>query len=472
MTWLSDPRYAHDKNAQNQQKMSYSENRLYGLEDQPPVASAMYAGFQHLLAIFGGILTAPLLIALGMGLGTAETTYVISAALIVSGIATLLQIRQMGILGTGLLSIQGTSFAFIGPLVYAYQTLVVSMPADEALGLVFGSTAVCAVLTMILALFVRNLRTIITSNVAGATIILLGISLIIATLQNIQRAFDGAGGMAGDGLIQLGLAALVFVVIFVTSNLRHPWLKLSSITLGLAAGVAVSAALGMIDRQTLTTAEALFLPQVGRYPLAVDWYVVALVMPIFLVSAMESIGDITATNALSGLDGEGDAYWRRIRGGIMVGGLASLLAALISTFPSTTFSQNNGVIRLTGVCSRIVGYYVAVFLVLLGCVPIVAALFQAIPGVVVYGATLLMFGLVAVSGYRVVQLSGPQTRDWIVVTLAIVLGYLVALNAEYATLLSDEVIMVLQFPVSTGGLLAILIDLVIPKQAGDAGTSD
>ena len=156
----------------------------------------------------------------------------------------------------------------------------------------------------------------------------------------------------------------------------------------------------------------------------------------------------------------------------MVGGLASLLAALISTFPSTTFSQNNGVIRLTGVCSRIVGYYVAVFLVLLGCVPIVAALFQAIPGVVVYGATLLMFGLVAVSGYRVVQLSGPQTRDWIVVTLAIVLGYLVALNAEYATFLSDEVIMVLQFPVSTGGLLAILIDLVIPKQAGDAGTSD
>ena len=85
---------------------------------------------------------------------------------------------------------------------------------------------------------------------------------------------------------------------------------------------------------------------------------------------------------------------------------------------------------------------------------------------------LLMFGLVAVSGYRVVQLSGPQTRDWIVVTLAIVLGYLVALNAEYATFLSDEVIMVLQFPVSTGGLLAILIDLVIPKQAGDAGASD
>ena len=118
MTWLSDPRYAHDKNAQNQQKMSYSENRLYGLEDQPPVASAMYAGFQHLLAIFGGILTAPLLIALGMGLGTAETTYVISAALIVSGIATLLQIRQMGILGTGLLSIQGTSFAFILSLIH------------------------------------------------------------------------------------------------------------------------------------------------------------------------------------------------------------------------------------------------------------------------------------------------------------------------------------------------------------------
>ena len=154
---------------------------LYGLEDRPPIAASAFVGFQHLLAIFGGILTAPFLIALGMGLDTEETTYLISSAFVVSGFATFVQIHRFGMLGAGLLSIQGTSFAFIGPLVFAHQSLVRDMSSAEALGVIFGSSAVCAVLMMGLSLFVRQLRNIITTNVAGATILLLGVSLVHTT---------------------------------------------------------------------------------------------------------------------------------------------------------------------------------------------------------------------------------------------------------------------------------------------------
>ena len=146
----------------------------------------------------------------------------------------------------------------------------------------------------------------------------------------------------------------------------------------------------------------------------------------------------------------------------MAGAAASLVAALINTFPSTTFSQNNGVIRLTGVCSRYVGNYVGAFLVLLGLVPLVAALFQAVPGVVVYGATLLMFALVAVSGYRVVEMSSPGRRDYLVVALAIIVGYLVSGFIGQVPGLSSEMVMILQFPVSTGAMLAIVFEFVIP----------
>ncbi|SVB30578.1 uncharacterized protein METZ01_LOCUS183432, partial [marine metagenome] len=142
---------------------------LYKLEARPPILDAAFVGFQHLLAMFGGIVTAPLLVALGMGLDARDTTYLISAALVVSGFATLVQINRISLLGTGLLSVQGTSFAFIGPLVFSYEKLVLNMSSDEALGVIFGSSALCALVVMGLSVFIRHLKDIITTNVAGAT---------------------------------------------------------------------------------------------------------------------------------------------------------------------------------------------------------------------------------------------------------------------------------------------------------------
>lgn len=436
---------------------------LYGLHDRPPVLTAAFVGLQHLLAMFGGILTAPLLIALGMGLSAEDTTYLISSALVISGVATLVQIHRIGMLGAGLLSIQGTSFAFIGPLVFAYQKLILDMPSDEALGVIFGSCAVCAAVIMFLAVFIRRLEDIITTNVAGATIILLGLSLVLTTVQNLMRTFDEAGGVDGNGIPLMMLAALVFGVIVILANLRFAWLRLSSITIGLAVGVVAASLMGIVDYSSLGAVDAFFYPEFWRFPITVDLQVVLLVMPIFLVSAMESIGDLTATNNLSGLESGTPDYWLRLRGGIMAGGFNSLVAALFCTFPNTTFSQNNGVIRLTGVSSRYVGLYVAGFLVLLGCIPLVAALFQAVPGVVIFGATLLMFMLVALSGYRVIEVTNPTPRDWSVVAGAIVLGYVIAIFVDQVPGLSPEVLMVLQFPVSTGAMAAILLELLIPK---------
>lgn len=443
---------------------------LFKLEDKPPPLASGFVGFQHLLAMFGGLLTAPLLIALGMGVSAEETTYFIASSLIVSGFATLVQINRVGALGSGLLSIQGTSFAFIGPLVFSYQQLVLGMSSEEALGVIFGSCAVCSVAMMVMAVFVRELKHIITTNVAGATIILLGISLVLTTISNVYRVFNEAGGFEGGGLAQIGLATMVFLIIVVIALVRWDWLRLSAITVGLLIGVFVSWLMGLTDFSAMAQVDAYFIPQPWKYPLAVDLQVLALLLPIFLVSAMESIGDITATNNLSGLETGTPDYWLRIRGGIMAGGFASLVAALVCTFPSTTFSQNNGVIRLTGVCSRHVGNYLAAMLVILGCVPLVAALFQGIPGAVIYGATLLMFVLVGLSGFRVVEMSDPKPRDWVVVGLAIVLGYLLSLFVGDFPL-PEEVIMVLQFPVSTGALLAIILEVIVPGKAPVAGHS-
>jgi len=442
---------------------------LYNLDDKPPVLGAAFVGFQHLLAIIGGILTAPFLIALGMGLNAEDSAYVISSALVVSGFATLIQINRVGMLGAGLLSIQGTSFAFIGIMIFAYQKLELDMTSGEALGAIFGSSAACAGLMLVLSLFIRQLKNIITTNVAGATIILIGLSLIQSTLQNLMGSFDAAGGLEGSGISHLALAAVVFAVIVVIANLRQVWLRLSSITIGLVIGILAALQMGIADFSGVTEGDIFFFPALWRYPLTVDIQVMVLIMPIFLVSAMESIGDITATNNLSGLKTGTPDYWLRVRGGIMATAFNSFIAALFCTFPSTTFSQNNGVIRLTGVCSRYVGNYVAGFLVILGCLPIVTAAFQRIPSEVIFGATLLMFMLVAVSGFRVVEMAHPRARDWTVVSLAIVLGYVISMYIDRVPSLSPEIVILFQFPVSTGALVALVLEFVIPS--GDADTN-
>ena len=443
---------------------------LYELDDKPPVMGAAFVGFQHLLAIIGGILTAPFLIALGMGLNAEDSAYVISSALVVSGFATLIQINRMGMLGTGLLSIQGTSFAFIGIMIFAYQKLTLNMTSFEALGAIFGSSAACAALMLVLSLFIRQLKNIITTNVAGATIILIGLSLIQSTLQNLLGSFNAAGGLEGSGISHLALAAVVFAVIVVIASLRQVWLRLSSITIGLGFGILAALQMGIADFSGVTNGDIFFIPEFGRYPLTVDLQVMLLIMPIFLVSAMESIGDITATNNLSGLQTGTPDYWLRIRGGIMGTAFNSFIAALFCTFPSTTFSQNNGVIRLTGVCSRQVGNYVAGFLIILGCLPVVTAVFQRIPSEVIFGATLLMFMLVALSGFRVVEMAQPKFRDWTIVALAIVLGYVISMFIDRVPNLSPEIVILFQFPVSTGALVALLLEFVIPS--GDADASD
>ena len=443
---------------------------LYELDDKPPVMGAAFVGFQHLLAIIGGILTAPFLIALGMGLNAEDSAYVISSALVVSGFATLIQINRMGMLGAGLLSIQGTSFAFIGIMIFAYQKLTLNMTSFEALGAIFGSSAACAALMLVLSLFIRQLKNIITTNVAGATIILIGLSLIQSTLQNLLGSFNAAGGLEGSGISHLALAAVVFAVIVVIASLRQVWLRLSSITIGLGFGILAALQMGIADFSGVTNGDIFFIPEFGRYPLTVDLQVMLLIMPIFLVSAMESIGDITATNNLSGLQTGTPDYWLRIRGGIMGTAFNSFIAALFCTFPSTTFSQNNGVIRLTGVCSRQVGNYVAGFLIILGCLPVVTAVFQRIPSEVIFGATLLMFMLVALSGYRVVEMAQPKSRDWTVVLLAIILGYVISVFIDRVPNLSPEIVILFQFPVSTGALVALLLEFVIPS--GDADASD
>lgn len=212
-----------------------------------------------------------------------------------------------------------------------------------------------------------------------------------------------------------------------------------------------------------------------HYPLGFDVGIFLLLMPIFLITMTEAFGDLTATAMLSGEPVRGPAYWIRIKGGVLADGFNSVLAAVLGTFPNTTFGQTNAVIQLTGVASRYVGLIVSGLLLLLGLFPIAALVFQALPPGVLYGGTSLMFALIAVAGFRVLRMQANSSRSLRILAVAMVLSFSLTLLPgalqSNGLWIPDYLAMLLGFPVASGALLTALWEWFVPaKETSTAST--
>jgi NCS2 family nucleobase:cation symporter-2/xanthine permease XanP len=204
-------------------------------------------------------------------------------------------------------------------------------------------------------------------------------------------------------------------------------------------------------------------PEALPFGFGIEPVMVLIMMPIFIVSATESIGDLTATNRLSGHCHGDESYWLRIRGGLMGDSLNSGLASVLGTFPNTTFSQNNGVIRATGASNPVIGIYAAVVLIGLGLLPTTVAWIQAIPETVVKGMTLILFSLVVFAGFSLVRSAAPRVYDYVGVVIAGVMGIAIAETISEWSFLPAVVISTFSFSVTNAALLMILIDRALKR---------
>jgi xanthine permease XanP len=439
---------------------------LYGLTDKPPVAESIFVAFQHVLAAFVGIITPPLIICTSLGLDAANTSYLISMSLFASGICTFIQCKKIGPVGSGLLSLQGTSFAFLGPILgVGAVALQGGRTPEQALALIFGVCFFGSFVEIILSRFLHLMGKIITPVVSGSVVMIIGLGLIktgIISLAGGAAALarnDGSFGSVQN--LALGGAVLLLVVILTLSKNRI--LRMGAIAIGLAVGYIISLFLGIVDFSSLSQLSWFSLPIPFRYGMSFDWGAFLPFILLYVLTAIETVGDLTATSAVSGEPVSGSVYVRRIKGGVLGDGVNSLIAAVLNTFPNTTFSQNNGVIQMTGVGSRYVGFFVAGIFALLGLVPIVGGVFQALPQPVLGGATLVMFGSIAVAGLNIVASAGLDRRSMIIVAVSLGLG----LGVVYAPeLFNDKPALIKNLfgsAISTGGLTAILLSWLLPQ---------
>ena len=228
-------------------------------------------------------------------------------------------------------------------------------------------------------------------------------------------------------------------------------------------GYIVASFLGLVQFGRISSLGIFTAPIPFKFGFHISWAHVIPMMLLYLITTVESIGDLTATSMVSGEPIEGDLYMERISGGVFGDGVNSAIAAIFNSFPNTTFSQNNGVIQMTGVASRRVGFWIAGMLVLLGLFPIVGGLFSIIPNSVLGGATIIMFGTVAASGIRIIASSDIDRRGVLIMAISFGLGLGVAFRPELLGIFPSTVKQIFGSAITTGGLTAILLNIVLPR---------
>ncbi|MGQ8366746.1 uracil-xanthine permease family protein [Glaciecola sp. 1036] len=440
--------------------MKHNSEILFGVDDVPNPAQSTAAAFQHVLACFVGIITPTLIVGAALGLGS-EIPYLISMSLFVSGVATFVQAKRIGPVGSGMISVQGTSFAFIGALLVAGVTIKERGGSnEEILSTMLGISFFGAFIEIILSQFVEKLKRFITPLTTGIVIMTIGISLIKVGMTDIAGGFGNANF---GSTTNLGLGAIVLLIILLFNLSKNPWLRLSSILIAMAIGSIIAAVLGWIDLSHLNTLPIFAVPEPFKYGLTFDIELFLPIAIVYLLTAIETSGDLTANCLFCKLPIKGAEYYKRIKGGILADGCNSLLAAIMNTFPNSTFSQNNAVVQLTGVASRHVGFYVAGILVILGLFPIIGGVFQAIPKPVLGGATLVMFGTIAVGGLRIITAEKIDRRASLIIATSMGTGLGVMMVPNAIEHLPIWLKNIFSSPVSTAGLCAIIMALLIPE---------
>ena len=428
---------------------------VYGIEDVPPLAELGPLGLQHLVAMLLSNVTPPLLIAGAIGMATGQTAVLIQAVLVMAGVATIVQAYPIGPVGGRIPIVMGTSIAFVSP--------IIGIGREHGLAVVFGACLVASVVEIGLGFSIGRLRWLFPPLVNGIVVMLIGLTLIPV---GMDYAAGGVGADDYGALNNLAVAAVVFVTTLGLNQYARGIFSYGSLLFGVLAGYVLALTWGMVDLGDLGAAAWLSLPRLAPFGLAFEWSAILVLAFVYVISAMETLGDISGTLAASGRD----PTVAELKGGLVADGVMSGLASLFSAFPNTSYSQNVGLVNFTGVVSRHVTAVTGVFLVGMGVVPKFGALFASVPAAVIGGGGLIMFSMIFASGTAIVHRGVRLTqRNMVILAVALGLGLGVELRPDALGALPEAVQTFFGSGLITGGLTALLLNLVLPGRERPPG---
>ena len=421
------------------------------LNGRPRLLEALPLAMQHVVAMIVGCVTPAIILAGVTGLEASEQIILIQSALLISGVATLLQLFPLGrFCGSGLPVIMGASFAYI--------PLLISLGSRFDLPTIFGAQLVGGLAAVAVGLFYKKLTRLFPPLVTGTVVFTIGLSLY-PTAVNYMAGGVGAEdfGSPRNWLVAVVTLAIVLFFNYFTRGIC----KLASILMGMVFGYALALVMGMVSFENVNAAGWFQFTMPMHFGMKFELTSIISMLIMYIVSSVEAIGDFTST-AGGGLDREPEE--REMCGGIIGNGIASIIGAFMGGLPTATFSQNVGIVIMTKVVNRFVLGLAALIILAAGFIPKFASLLTTIPSCVLGGATVSVFAMIAMTGIKLITKEKLTARNTSVVGLAVALGIGViqangclALFPDWARTIFGESAVVI------ATITAVTLNLILPE---------
>ncbi len=455
-------------------KKKINEN-VYKLDGQVPVKEALPLGLQHVLAMFAGNLTPIIIIAgmCGISAGSALQITIIQNAMVIAGVVTLIQVLGLGPVGGKLPIVMGTSSGFIG----VSKSIVATMGGGVvAYGAILGASLIGGLFEGVLGFFLKPLRRFFPPIVTGTVVLSIGLSLIAV---GIKYYAGGSGAKDFGSLENLLIATIVLITIVYFQHRFDGFVSATAILIGIIVGYLLAAIMTltvantfMLDGQEVTKSWVLQWHKVNE----AGWFSIPKLMPVklvfdlraiipmlimFIVTSVETIGDVSGITQ-GGLKRE--ATDRELSGSVMCDGVGSSLASIFGVLPNTSFSQNVGLVGMTGIVNRFVILLGGIFLLCCGFFPKLAAIVSIMPNSVLGGAAVMMFASIAVSGIQLITKEPITQRNGTILIVSLGLGY--GLGSTAGTLNHLPQFVQLIFGGSgivPAAIFSIFLNIILPK---------
>lgn len=424
----------------------------YGVDDNPSLSEKILFGIQHIFAAFGGIIVVPLVLSSALGFDTKTSTALISASILAAGLATIIQARGIGKIGSKVACIMGTDFTFVSPSITVGSTL--GLPG------IIGATILGAIFEVVLSFFIKPLMKLFPPLVTGTVVCLIGLTLLPVS---IDWAAGGAGSADYGSIKNISIAMLVLIGTLLLNRYGKGMLSSASILIGMVVGYIVCIPLGLVDFSSVREASWISFPKIFEYGVTFDLKALLAFIPAYFVTAIETVGCLKAVGEVSEVEMDD----KRIGAGVLADGVGSMVGGVVGTLPNTTFSQNVGLIPLTKVASKHVAVMAGIILVLLGFLPKLAAIVNVIPQPVLGGVGIVMFGTVAAAGIKTLSKVKINERNLLIIATAIGLGLGVTFRPEFISQLPEGLKMIFTSGISTGTITALVLNLVLKEEKED-----
>ena len=424
----------------------------YGVDDNPSLSEKILFGIQHIFAAFGGIIVVPLVLSSALGFDAKTSTALISASILAAGLATIIQARGIGKIGSKVACIMGTDFTFVSPSITVGSTL--GLPG------IIGATILGAVFEVVLSFFIKPLMKLFPPLVTGTVVCLIGLTLLPVS---IDWAAGGAGSADYGSIKNISIAMLVLIGTLLLNRYGKGMLSSASILIGMVVGYIACIPLGLVDFSSVREASWISFPKIFEYGVTFDLKALLAFIPAYFVTAIETVGCLKAVGEVSEVEMDD----KRIGAGVLADGVGSMLGGVVGTLPNTTFSQNVGLIPLTKVASKHVAVMAGIILVLLGFLPKLAAIVNVIPQPVLGGVGIVMYGTVAAAGIKTLSKVKINERNLLIIATAIGLGLGVTFRPEFISQLPEGLKMIFTSGISTGTITALVLNLVLKEEKED-----